>query len=224
MAYISTGFTTRGHGFRFVNAFAFSFEFELPLVGTIDLGDTILGLCGGMCYAALDYYYAGWRVPSGGVVPDVGSDLHGYLMRRQIDSLLRPLVPLKIMEWMLRDDDDVAGLTLRREMPKVRRRLNKMNPAVLLLIRGGGMVDPTQNHQVIAVGCDIHPVTEVITLELYDPNYPGERPTITIDPGPRVGGSLISGNISLSQSTGEPLRGFFVQSYRSRKRGLPSLA
>jgi hypothetical protein len=42
-----TDFTVQEHGFKFKNSFTFDLEFKLPLFGTIDLDDLILGFCGG---------------------------------------------------------------------------------------------------------------------------------------------------------------------------------
>jgi hypothetical protein len=59
------------------------------------------------------------------------------------------------------------------------------------------------------VGYDFDPLANQMTVYLYDPNHPGEEPSLALDlshPG--------QGN-SFTQSTGEPLRGFFVIPYAS---------
>ena len=214
MALERTDFEVREHGFHFWNYFDFSLEFELPLVGAIDLGEIVYGLCGGMCFAALDYFHAK-VLPALDTVIDDGSALYDYLLLRQLRSLAAPVVPLKILEWMIRDDLDVARRTASREFPKIRRRIAKGNPAVLLLIRAGGFSDPTQNHQVVATGYDLDEATQDVKIFLYDPNHPDEEPTLDMNlADPKHG-------IDLKQSTGEHLRGFFVLDYRPRKRGLP---
>ena len=65
MSHFTTPFTARKHGFRFLNRFDYSFKFELPLVGAVELGELVLGLCGGMCFVALDYYFADRPMPGG---------------------------------------------------------------------------------------------------------------------------------------------------------------
>ena len=171
------------------------------------------GLCGGMCFAALDYFHAGKPVPDQITVPAIGTDLYRYLWDRQLDTLSLPVI-LRVIEWMLRDDGDVARLTARREFPKLYRRLDKGNPAVLALIRGRGVEDPTQNHQVVAVGYDFDETTRQLTVYLYDPNhpydpnYPGQEPRLTMNL------ARPSRGIEAAQSTGEPLRGFFVIAYK----------
>ena len=218
MALQRTTFDPQQHGFRFANYFSFSLDFDLPLVPPIDLGEIIFGLCGGMSFAALDYFHAGIPIPTMDTQPEPGTPLHSYLLRRQIGSLTKPAVPLRILEWMLREDGDIARQTARREFPKVRRRIAKGNPAVLLLLRAGGVSDPTQNHQVVVTGYDLDEGTGQLTLFLYDPNHPepAEEVQISMTLPSRDRQAV------LAQSTGEHLRGFFVLAYGPRKRGLPA--
>ncbi|MBM3187359.1 MAG: hypothetical protein FJZ90_01395 [Chloroflexi bacterium] len=221
MALVRTGFRAEDNGFRFVNYYDFAFEFDLPLIGPIDLGQVIYGLCGGMCYAALDYFHAGLPVLEVSSQPEIGTALYAYLWARQLRSLSLPVVPLKIMEWMLRGDDDVAHLTAKHEFSRVESRVARGNPAVICVIRAGGLTNPTLNHQVVVVGYDLKEATGDLTLYLYDPNYPGRETQIGMRL-PSRRGQLTAQEVGLYQSTGEPLRGFFVLDYRARSRGLPA--
>lgn len=222
MALLRTGFRAEEHGFRFVNYFDFALEFELPFVEAVDLGNIIFGLCGGMCYAALDYYHAGWPIPDLTTQPQRGTRLYAYLWSRQLHSLSIPVVPLRVLEWMLRDDDDAAYLAARREFPRIEGRIARGNPAVICLIRAGGVADPMQNHQVVVVGYDRDEATGALTLFLYDPNHPGQETQIRLNlPAPRRR-HVAAQEIALTQSTGEKLRGFFVLNYRARQEGLPA--
>ncbi len=214
MALVTTGFSAQKYGYRFPNYFELSLEFDLPLIGKIDLEDLVYGLCGGMCYSALDYFYAGLTTPQQRTIPQPDSSLHNYLWKRQLDSL-RPTVLVKIMEWMVRGDADIAQLTAGREFLKLRRRLEKGQPAVLLLIRAGGLANPTRNHQVVAAGYELDDLTRRAAIHLYDPNYPGETPEITFSLANPAQG------IDIHESTNDPLRGFFVLEYSPLKRALP---
>ena len=207
MALVRTDFSAQHHGFGFVNHFKFSFEFKLPFAGSINLGHIVYGLCGGMCFAALDYFHAGKPLPTRTSVQEVQPDLRSYLWERQLDSLSLPVI-LKVIEWMLQDDGHVGRLTARREFPKLHRRLDKGNPAVLALIRGRGVQDPTQNHQVVAVGYDFDETTRHLTVYLYDPNHPGQEPTLSMNL------TRPSRGIAAAQSSAEALRGFFVIAYK----------
>ncbi len=212
MAQSYANFSVDNHGLLFVNRFTLPFptRVQLPLVGEIDLRKIVYGLCGGMCFAALDYYHAGKPVPHYTQVEDLPTDYLLYLWERQLDSLGLLVVP-KVIEWMLRDDKDVALRTARYEIPKIRRQLDQDEPVVLALLRAKGISDPTVNHQVLARGYEFDESTRQMTLYLYDPNYPGTKSTLSMDL------SRPSQGLQASQSTGEPLRGLFVIKYRSQK-------
>ena len=208
MTTATTRFTPQAHGFRFINRFEFSFDLELPLVNSVDLGEVVYGLCGGMCFSALDYFYAGKPIPQGPSIPEAGSSLHLRLVDRQVDSLSLPAGLLKVLEWMILDDREVGRRTATQTYPLMRRRLDRGDPAVLCLIRQKGVSDPGKNHQVVARAYRYDPRTKKVDISLYDPNHPSAEPRLTIDlRNPR-------GGISPAQSTGETLRGFFLMNYR----------
>jgi hypothetical protein len=206
---VATEFNPKVHGFKFVNRFQvpFSVMFPLPFVSPIDLDKVIYGLCGGMCFGALDFYRAGKPVPPVNKVDEINNRFLLYLWDRQLDSLKLTAV-LKVMEWMLIEDSTAAGRIAQREIPKVKRRIDKGEPAVLALIRAKGVSSPTQNHQVMVVGYDYDMETKDLVFQLYDPNHPGKSPTLEMN--------LLkpSHSLGLTQSTGEKLRGFFVLDYR----------
>jgi len=206
----STNFTPQTHGFRFVNRFQVSLDFELPLIGAIDLGDLVLGLCGGMCFAALDYFDASRPVPTVSSPPGQGTTLHRYLVQRQIDSLVPPQGVLKVLSWTVMPDRDVWRQTAGREFGKLRWRLDRGKPAVLALIRVGGLEGVTRNHQVVARAYDFNDATKQLSVRVYDPNHPGSEPSLNMKLQNPASG------IQIKQSTGEPLRGFFVIDYRAK--------
>ena len=210
MPQATTTFAAGEHGFRFANRFDYSFKFDLPLGGDVELGELVLGLCGGMCFAALDYYIAGRPISGGSRVPAAGTELRRHLERRQFESLVPPGGILKVIEWMVRPDREVARLTAGGEFRKVRTRIDRGEPAVLALIRKDVRGDPTKNHQVVATGYEFNEQTHTLRIDLYDPNHPGRTPNLTFN------FSAPEGGIAAMQSTGEPLRGFFVIDYRKR--------
>jgi hypothetical protein len=210
MASFSTNFHPLEHGFHFINSFEFNFKLDLPLANPIHLKDIFYGLCGGMCFTALDYFNAGLPIPSITEVDRLPPDLLAYLHKRQLDSLNLPVVP-KVIEWMLRNDLDVGRLTTRLEVPKMRTRLEAGKPVVLGLIRVHTGQSPTENHQVLATGYDFDETTNLVKIHLYDPNHPGEEPSLLLN------NSQPSQGINISQSTREALRAFFVINYKKRK-------
>jgi len=208
MTVVRTAFKSQDQGFKFVNSFPFpySVSFKLPFAGEINLGDIVYGLCGGMCFAAQDYFTSGKPIPTYTKVDEIPSNFLLYLWNRQLDSLGLLVVP-KVIEWMLRSDIDVGRLTVQYEIPKIRRRLDQGQPVVMGLIRVQRGDDPTRNHQVLAEGYDLDDLAKRITLFLYDPNHPDQEPTISLNLAhPSLG-------IEPAQSTGEPLRGLFLIKY-----------
>ena len=207
-----TNFSAVDHGFRFPNRFEFNFSvmFELPFVSPINLDKVVYGLCGGMCFGALDYFNAALPIPRTSKVKDINSPFLLYLWDRQLDSLKLPVV-FKVMEWMILDDGNIGRRMSRWEIPKLKRRIDKGNPAVLALIRTQGVSDPTQNHQVMATAYRFDEATRDMVIHLYDPNHPGKNPRLNLNL------SNPSQGIPIEQSTGEELRGFFVLNYRTQK-------
>ncbi|MFO7697820.1 MAG: hypothetical protein R6X16_11790 [Anaerolineae bacterium] len=174
------------------------------------------GLCGGMCYAALDYFHAGLPVPSLYYPPVWGSPLHRYLLRRQIDSWRYLWVPLRTLWWMAATDRAVTRTTVRRELPRLLRKLDLGEPAVIVLVRVR-RGDPTLNHQVVVTGYEREVNAGRVRLALYDPNHHGVQVTLSLN------ADRESESLNAVQSTGEPVRGFFLLPYRPRRRGLPQV-
>lgn len=199
-----TRFSSQRDGFRFANAFETRRFLPAALRGRASR-QGVMGLCGGMCYTALDYQRVGQPTPDFRSVEGLSSPLLTYLLRRQVQSM-QPLMLLRLADWLVRDDDYVGRKTCEQELGRVRRLVDAGQPAVLCLVRTRGLGDPTGNHQVIATGYDAS-LPGWVRLFLYDPNHPGQEPSLLL-PAQWTGGE------AMQQSTGEPLRGFFVMAYR----------
>ena len=79
---VVTGFDPLVHGFRFNNAFPPHPHIQLPTpFGRIRIGDAKNGLCGGMVFAALDYFHAKQPVPETKKPPS-GDILFDYIVKR----------------------------------------------------------------------------------------------------------------------------------------------
>lgn len=209
MANARTTFEPSRHGFHFVNRFDVADLFDLKFFDELTKNRPIIyGLCGGMCFAALDYFYQNKPVPEVTQPPEDETRLYKYLRDRQIHSL--SLDTLKnVFTWTLQDDLDVAKWTANKEVPQLRASLDQGKPAVLALIRVEKSM-PTSNHQVLAIAYDLHEDTNILEIVLYDPNHPDKTPRIFVDlTNPQEG-------IKPRQSTGEPLRGFFVIDYKPK--------
>ena len=217
MHMVRTGFTAAEHGFKFINRFEFSASLSLKPVTRrpVLLGKVVLGLCGGMCFAALDYFHRHKPIPAFADVDTIPARLRQYLVDRQLNSLAHGAV-IKVLDWAGRKNNSLALSVAGWEAPKLRERLDTVEPVVLALIRAEGIAHVTDNHQVVATGYDYDDATKRMVVYLYDPNWPEEPHSLTMDlTKPSTG-------IALAQSTDEPVRGFFMMSYE--KQEPPDLA
>ncbi len=206
-----SGFTPQVNGLKFANHFELVnlMKVSLPLFQTrpISLGRIVYGLCGGMCFTALDYYTAGRSIPGIANMKEISWRLFWYLWLRQLNSMHIGML-FKVFSWMFSSDRSLAKQVAWVEIPRLRRSLDAGQPAVLTLIRVKGLSNPTRNHQVAATGYELDAGIHKMTIYLYDPNHPCEEPTLSLDLShPEQG-------IELEQSTGEALRGFFVIEYK----------
>jgi hypothetical protein len=195
-------------------------------VGSVGIGDSAAGLCGGMVFAALDYWSAGIRPPAARPAP--GSPLHGYLVRRLIASWQLPAGVARYYRWMNLPDGDVRitasgrpvltwhGLswrTIATCWPRVRARLDGGVPAALGLVTVASP-NPAKlrhNHQVLAFGYTMS--GSEVTLRVYDPNSgPADDVWIRFDAAFPRRAAAFSHNLNL----GWPVRGFFVAGYSPR--------
>lgn len=194
------------HGFHFDNYF--EAMPALTLIGELKYGDASKGMCGGMVYAALDYFNSGLeipQIPARDMSPRYQSPMHGpifeYLGQRLFSSFDLPAGVLNYIELMQPDFPDAqvqrgtlglaprsrAWRMVRQEWPKIKRKLDTGQPCPLGLV----CVETTEiarlgeNHQVLAYGYDLQ--GDDLTLFIYDPNL-HDRDDITLklnvgDPG-----------------------------------------
>jgi hypothetical protein len=220
-----TDFDPGAHGFHFRNRYS-----GLDILAEIDDGLGAVagrlqgpefwagwGLCGGMAWHALDRFYARNPVPATTVTPGTGSALFRVLVMRQIDSLRGGALITKCLRWQSRNArrrwwdprPPLHRMTLRSEWPKVRGSINRGYPASVTLVRT--KTNPSENHQVIAVNYRADPVAGRAEIGLYDPNHPGQEPSIILQLTGADAGEV-------TQSSGEPLRAFFSWPYDRTRR------
>ena len=212
------GFKPSISGLHFGNLFPHAPVLRIPLppFGCLPVGNAAGGLCGGMIFAARDYYEAGLSPPVNTAPPPQGSPLFNYLVRRLFASFNLPGGPIKYFAWMNLPDQDRPGArgvvwrTIRREWPRVRADLEggKLSPLGLVRVHSANPWQLGKNHQVLAYGYDLEESSGQVTILVYDPNHP-DRDDVTIKLNLRR-----SAVQSLpGYSTGAPLRGFFRTHY-----------
>ena len=221
------GFTARTSGFAFCNWFPpGSPVIDVPTpLGRLALGDANAGLCGGMVFAAMDFYHHG--IADFPTTPE--PLLYRYFCRRLFDSWNLPFGGLKYYDWQRRPGgtqyragyrvlDGLTRKTILNEWPRIRAELHRGRPAALALIlaRGYSLYRVGRNHQVLCYGYDSDGAAGLVSLTIYDPNHPGEECSLSL----RLADPDTEQLIRHSRD-GPTVRGFFLTRYRMPMR-LPS--
>lgn len=176
-----TSFDPKKHGFAFAN----TFETELFLQD-MRFG----GLCGGMSYSALDYYFANQEAPKQTFRPAVRTPLFDRIYDRQQTSTTTNLDKWtelfgnpfgwrtdQFFRWGLQK----SGGGRLEELCNL---IDQGKPCPLGLFKGGnGGTGP--HHQVVAIGYelgrykgDLGEHQADVKIFIYDPNFPGRRMTL----------------------------------------------
>jgi hypothetical protein len=185
---VQTPFNPAMHGFRFTNDFTNDFIREFNIRTS--------GLCGGMSYAALDFYYAKKPIPTQDFRPAVNTPLHDYIYGRQVKSLEQNIdkwAELTVNPFGARNTEffnwGLQGSGGGR-LQELRQKIDAGLPVPLgLKSYGGGVGD----HQVVAIGYDpgnykgdLGAYKEQLRIFIYDPNAPGKIRALAPDPNAQV--------------------------------------
>jgi hypothetical protein len=211
-------------GFRFTNSWPSEPAVTLHTpFGEINVGNASSGLCGGMVFAALDYWYAR-RVPPVDQ-PSPSEPLYGYIVRRIVDSWNIPVGVAQYFTWMNLPDADtgfdvlgrhvtvdrgVSGRTVLQQWPQVQHDLDQGMPCPLGIVttRSDQLADLGLNHQVLAYGYTDNAGS--VTLRVYDPNRGRDDDvSIRFDTGLTDGTATFTHNLAIDHG----FRGFFRSSY-----------
>ncbi len=177
------GFLPSINGFHFANDFPSQPALTIDLgVVKVPIGNAAHGLCGGMVFAACDYFAAGLLPPTDTCPPVAGTPLFTYLVRRILDSYHLPVGPATyyaLMNPAMPDGDRQKGpVTIRgrawrmitREWPAIRSDLDsgRLCPLGIVKVKSANPARLGLNHQVLAYGYDA--VGTRVDIRLYDPN------------------------------------------------------
>ena len=173
------------------------------------------GLCGGMSFAALDYFRSAMPAPRGehsSDHPGPENPLRSYIWRRQLESLASDLprffawlISLNYVPsfWPFGGGAERLLARTEREWAKLKTSLDSGNPVPLGLVRDTAYV--FDNHQVLATGYEAS--GSQATIYLYDPNYPDRESTISLEFDERLR-SVVENRVA-----SPALRGFFCEAY-----------
>jgi hypothetical protein len=193
--------------------------------GQLSFGDASGGLCGGMVFAALDYWHAGIAPPAD--QPTQDRPLYSYIVRRLIDSWHLPLGVTQYYQWMNLPDGDtgfnafghrvviergLAWRTITVQWPQIRADLDRGIPVALgiVTVASAKPQDLSRNHQVLAFGYEV--TDRTCTVRVYDPNQAQRDDiSITFDATAPTAATTFDHNLGIA----EPVRGFFRTAYTS---------
>ncbi len=196
------------HGFPFPNSWppAPAISIRTP-AGRIGIGNAALGLCGGMAFAALDYWHADREPPAGQPAP--GTPLFGFIVRRLLQSWRLPAGVVRYYLGMLATDSELAGRTVSQQWPQVKALLDRGEPATLgvVTVASANPLLLGRNHQVVAYS--YHQAGAEVTLLVYDPNS-GPDDAVAV----RFGAVPPAGAFTHNIAVPWPVRGFFLTRYR----------
>lgn len=166
-----TDFTVEEHGFRFRNTFENHEYWE-------GIHITTKGRCGGMCYAANDYFSSGQPPPNDTSRPTDGSNLARYIYNRQVTSLKNTLpqwVERISQPWRSREFS-AWGYQLNQQLGLVRDSIDQGVPITLCLMPTDWNLINNPGHQVLAIGYSIpQPPETDLFIYIYNPNFRNEE-------------------------------------------------
>ncbi|GAC1369733.1 MAG: hypothetical protein NVSMB32_14440 [Actinomycetota bacterium] len=217
-------FRASRNGFPFVNSWPSQPDLiiALPLGLRVPIGDASNGLCGGMVFAARDFYQAGIGPPRTAQPPSAATPLYRYIVSRLFDSFNLPGGVLRYYAWMNTPGGDrhlgsmtrrgLSWRTIRQQWPAIKADIDTGQPSPLGLTARSP--DPRQLgrcHQALAYAYEL--AGNQLTLALYDPNTapPGaDGVRLTLDIGHPEDDTPMQHNLAI----GDPIRGFFRTPYR----------
>ncbi|MFI6297958.1 hypothetical protein ACIBEJ_40650 [Nonomuraea sp. NPDC050790] len=184
----TTAFRPSLHGFHFNNSWPDGTTLKHLDLGVVSLpiGDATNGLCGGMVYAAMDYFLSNQLAPAQTVAPaGEGVPLFDYFVSRLFDSFDLPDLPLSLLKLMNPAYPDTdqgifepiglmsgrSAIMVRDSWPRVKDWIDQGFPRPICLVKTKSLnpADLGQNHQVLVWG--YHVSGTGVTFALYDPNF-----------------------------------------------------
>ncbi len=186
----------------------------------LKFGNADNGLCGGMTYAALDYFLAGMEIPQDEMAPPhEGVPLFDFLVDRLFDSFGLDTVTLilKLINPAYPDSDENmlsslglangrAAVMAHQEWPIIRGDIDsgKPSPMVIITVKSLNPGELGECHQILAYGYSVH--GHHVTIRAYDPNSPSSDEVFLSFNDGDVSNRIMVAHRSAVRS-GSPIRG-----------------
>jgi len=188
---VTTGFVPSRDGFKFGNDWPetpYALPFLRDTVFAQKYGDAGMGLCGGMAFAALDYFLTDQMIPTQTDRPPGEQDpLFMYLVDRLFDSFDPPTVTLmlSLLPAAYPDSDENvlsrlglasgrAAVMAHQEWPLIKRDIDNGIPSPIFVQTVKPLLpnpaDLGDCHQVLVYAYNVS--NHDILLRIYDPNSP----------------------------------------------------
>ena len=177
---VKTNFIPNKHGWKFDNSFDYNMVVRLLGKDHVMKKSVGGGLCGGLCFGAMDYYFQKKKIPNQTTRPEIGDRLTNYLTNRQQTSMHGIKVPLKVADWIKRPNRahppfgrHSVGYYTKKEIEKAKKEIQAGRPVTIVLVRGRKIFKDAKNaHQVVAYRYEENTKKKLITFWVYDPNHP----------------------------------------------------
>lgn len=219
---VATDFLPSRDGFKFGNSWPET-PYTLPFLRDTPFaqkyGDSGMGLCGGMVFAALDYFHTGQLIPPRTDAPPGEQDaLFLYLVDRLFDSFDPATVTLmlSLLSELYPDSDEAvlsrlglasgrAAVMAHQEWPLIKRDIDNGMPSPLFVqtVKSSNPADLGECHQVLAYAYDVS--GHDITLRIYDPNSEmSDGVTLTFSDATAAEPIHVVHNIDVTDDDGAP--------------------
>lgn len=173
------------------------FKFENAFKNTIHLGPfgwslRTSGRCGGISYAALDFFYSNeFERPDTGSMPPDGDVLADYILWRQIHTF-ESVADEYIAAMTVPGGSDIyygrcyppSGDGFKYYRRHILRKKKPCNVAGIAI--GSGLPDVGNGHQMLGIGLSRSSDPEKVLIHVYDSNAPGEERVLRLNKAERL--------------------------------------
>lgn len=175
-------FKIEENGWKFSNSSFPNFLYKLPIFPYLRLGKAHRGLCGGMVFSALDYFYAQKAIPKIEILEV--NDQNSYF-KFIVKRLFHSFQPKAVLWYYILQLPCISDTFRQKHSSKQLQKAllnlsnNKPFPITIILVKSYNPDKLGQQHQVLLTQILKQNDLE-IHIQVYDPNYPQKASTLYI--------------------------------------------